>query len=381
MEGAGDLKLQKMIYVRVVVSDDLSMDWINYCLPGSQKHFARLQKDGYKLTDRNQVPQVIKALAARSKIPLPVAEESVCCNLKPERSAHVFKELSVRAQDMFSCELNCHGNAVIWRLDAISHERKLLSTGGFSSGNQAHYHPKWLDTLPSTLDRPLRVRYTSDENMSFNLKVKTGMAERKKMEDEVVTSSSDTVEFKDIQVLLNKNRSLLIDVNFVADIFYINPAVLRDAIRVDPVGQGYIAFIDETVFDRKRCQLRRLKQLDETEESRLPLFGRMDRHEHPVSYKSKSEAVLSLLLHLLFNIKRKGHSSWTFNYLEQAKELVLVMPVAKNQTTCEVVGTLFRTGKRRGTRIYCRYFDSTGNARPPFEVAMEDEGRFEKLKM
>jgi hypothetical protein len=85
MEGAGNLKLQKVIRVWVVVSDDLSMEWINYCLPGSQKHFAWLQKDGYKLTDKNQVPQVIKVIVAHSKIPLPVAEESICCNLKLER--------------------------------------------------------------------------------------------------------------------------------------------------------------------------------------------------------------------------------------------------------------------------------------------------------
>jgi hypothetical protein len=129
------------------------------------------------------------------------------------------------------------------------------------------------DILPSTLDCPLRVGYTSYENMSFNLKVKTSMAERKKMEDEALTSSSDTVELKDIQVLLNKNRLLLIDVKFVADIFYINPGVLRDAIRVKPVGQGYIAFIDETVCDQKKCQLRQVKQLDEMEENRLPIFG------------------------------------------------------------------------------------------------------------
>jgi hypothetical protein len=53
------------------------------------------------------------------------------------------------------------------------------------------------------------------------------MTERKnKMEDEVVTSSSNIVELKDIQVLLNKNWSLLIDVKFVANIFYIDLRVL-----------------------------------------------------------------------------------------------------------------------------------------------------------
>ncbi len=41
VEGAGDLKLQKMIYVRVAVGGDLPLDWLKYCLPGSPHHFTR----------------------------------------------------------------------------------------------------------------------------------------------------------------------------------------------------------------------------------------------------------------------------------------------------------------------------------------------------
>ena len=41
VEGAGDLKLQKMIYVWVAVGGDLPLDWLKYCLPGSPHHFTR----------------------------------------------------------------------------------------------------------------------------------------------------------------------------------------------------------------------------------------------------------------------------------------------------------------------------------------------------
>jgi hypothetical protein len=139
-----------------------------------------------------------------------VAEESVCCNLKPERSAAVFKELTVRGQDLYSCELNCHGQVEVWVLDAVSHKRRRLITGGFLEGNQAHYVPRWLDSSLSISEYGLRIRYTSDENMTYNVKVKTSAAERKKMEEEDVASMDDDVDLKAVQTLLNKNRSLLI---------------------------------------------------------------------------------------------------------------------------------------------------------------------------
>jgi hypothetical protein len=66
--------------------------------------------------------------------------------------------------------------------------------------------------------------------------------------------------------------------------------------------------------------------------------------------------------------------------LEQAKELVLIMPVAKKQITCKVIGTLFRHEKKQGTKIFCRYFTSGGVAKEAFQVAMEDEGRYEKMR-
>jgi hypothetical protein len=136
MEGAGELKIQKMIYVRVVVGNDLSIEWINYCLPGSQKHFTRFQKDGYKLTDKTQVPQVIKDIAACAKIlSLPVAEEAVCSNLKPG----INTELAVRGHNMYSCELNEIGNVQVWGMDATTPRRMHLQTGGFTMGIIAHY--------------------------------------------------------------------------------------------------------------------------------------------------------------------------------------------------------------------------------------------------
>jgi hypothetical protein len=76
--------------------------------------------------------------------------------------------------------------------------------------------------------------------------------------------------------------------------------------------------------------------------------------------------VVALLVHLLLNIWRKGGSLWMFRKLKHMKELVLVIPVSKNMTTLEVVGTLFCVDKHIGTNVLCHYFDKWGVACPAF---------------
>ena len=85
---------------------------------------------------------------------------------------------------------------------------------------------------------------------------------------------------------------------------------------------------------------------------------------------------MALLLHLLLNVRRKGGSSWTFRFLKHTKELVLVVPIAKNKTTMEAVGTLFREDNAVGTKVLCRYFDRRGEALAAFQVATDDDGFF-----
>jgi hypothetical protein len=114
-------------------------------------------------------------------------------------------------------------------------------------------------------------------------------------------------------------------------------------------------------------------------DERQPVFGRLDGND--ISYRTSAHAVVALLLHLLVNVRRKGGSSWTYRKLKHTKELVLVVPIAKNNTTMEVVGTLFRAGKAVGTKVLCRYFDGNGEALAAFEVATDDDGYFEdKMK-
>jgi hypothetical protein len=55
VEGASDLKIQKMIYVCAVIGDYLSMGWINHYHPGSLHHLARLKKQDFALTKKNKL--------------------------------------------------------------------------------------------------------------------------------------------------------------------------------------------------------------------------------------------------------------------------------------------------------------------------------------
>ncbi len=86
---------------------------------------------------------------------------------------------------------------------------------------------------------------------------------------------------------------------------------------------------------------------------------------------------MGLFLHLLMNVRRRTGKSWTFPYLKHSKELILSVPVARNMTTLEVIGVLFRLDNKEGTRVMCRYFDEGGKAYPAFEVATDDEGYFD----
>jgi hypothetical protein len=64
IEGASDLKIQKMIYVCAVIGSHLSMCWINHCCPGSPCHLARFKKQDFLLMTHNQVGQVVKVIVA-----------------------------------------------------------------------------------------------------------------------------------------------------------------------------------------------------------------------------------------------------------------------------------------------------------------------------
>jgi hypothetical protein len=272
---------------------------------------------------------------------------------------------------MYSCRMNEHHQAEVWALNAETLQENRLQSGGFSSGNESHYRPTWSRGKDWTRQYRMLLRFTSDENLKFNVKKKLSPSQQKLLRDETVFSMAHDVTSKQVQVLLNKNRSLVIDVDFVASVFKVDPPALRRAIRVDKVGDGYGACIDVSIFQRVRVlkyQVRQVKQMDAVKRARCPLLDRLVGDE--CLYCSKAKAVMGLLIHLLMNVRRRTGKSWTFPMLKHSKELVLVVPVSKNMTT------LVRISNYEGTKVMCRYFDERGKAYPAFEVATDDAGYF-----
>jgi hypothetical protein len=75
------------------------------------------------LTPQNQVGQVVKVIASWHKLPLLVAEESVCSKLKTKHLAGSL-DMEVRGQDLYSCQLNKHRQAEIWALLGHHHVQR-----------------------------------------------------------------------------------------------------------------------------------------------------------------------------------------------------------------------------------------------------------------
>ena len=86
---------------------------------------------------------------------------------------------------------------------------------------------------------------------------------------------------------------------------------------------------------------------------------------------------MAVLLHLLTNVKRRTGKSWTFQLLKDTRELLLIVPVARNNTTMQVTATLFCHEYSDGVKVMCRYLNHEGDADPAFEVVIDDDGYFE----
>jgi hypothetical protein len=87
---------------------------------------------------------------------------------------------------------------------------------------------------------------------------------------------------------------------------------------------------------------------------------------------------MALLLHLLTNMKRKTGKPWTFLTLKNTRELILIVPVARNNTIMQVTATLFRQEYGDSTKVMCRYLNCHGKAEPAFIVAVDDKGYFDE---
>jgi hypothetical protein len=64
----------------------------------------------------------------------------------------------------------------------------------------------------------------------FNVKEKIMVVEKKNMEAETVVSNNYEIDLNDVQVLLNKNQSLVMNIDFVASMFHLEQKKHLDSI-------------------------------------------------------------------------------------------------------------------------------------------------------
>jgi hypothetical protein len=186
---------------------------------------------------------------------------------------------------------------------------------------------------------------------------------------------------------MTKNRTLALTnpLEFVSKHFQLTGSSLKAAIRVHRSGIGYYATVDTSVFDRSLFGT--IQQIGDMRPERRPVYAlkqRMtvynletDTSEETWIYKSKSGAIVALLLHLLMNVHSRTGTSWSFKYLMNTKELIVLVPESECLGTMQVVATIFRTTKTRGTKVFARYFDNTGTALPPMVIGKDNIGAFD----
>jgi hypothetical protein len=91
----------------------------------------------------------------------------------------------VRGEPVYSCVLNVNSEVEIWSLKFGARRPSRLVTGGFSEGNASHYRPPWSRPRKSGVDScSLKLCFSSENNLKFNVKPKTTNAQRNLMEEE-----------------------------------------------------------------------------------------------------------------------------------------------------------------------------------------------------
>jgi hypothetical protein len=380
--GSGELKLQKMIYAVACCDENFPVDWLRYCKPGSKEHFDRMKERKYNVKNNFQVGQIVKAIAKKDGMLASKAEHSLCVLLSNKDS----KDVIIGGYDLFFCKMDSNGVIDICRLDARDGKEKRVSTGGFEYGENTHYYPEWAHPYSTFKGYGLRARFPNAANLEFNVVKKKTVPQKKALDDEQVLANEETMSVEAIQTLLTKNRSLAITdpLGFAADYCQLSRDVLKSAIMVSECASGFSAVINTSVFDY--LIFRNIRQISDMKPERRPVYDLKQRttiynvelatSEETWFYKTRSGAVISMLLHLLLNVQPRSGVSWSLKYLVDTKELILLVPSGV-AGTMEVVGVIFRQDNKKGTKVLSRLFDTTGKALSATVIGKDNIGAFD----
>jgi hypothetical protein len=347
MHGNGPLCSQKVAYALAYLGI-LDRSFLRFCLPGSKKHFQRLQSTKYSFDTVDQVQQLVDAISSigdeNGVILAPKAEEIVCKMLKPPGSQ--YKDCVIRWVDLFWAVGDILGNVKVLRLrygqPNIVTDLEPIS---YVLSADSCYHPPWAQVESRLNFSGLRVRFGSDRNKKFTVCEKTGSTAQVRLQQETIVSHEDDFCYSQVQTLLNKNKSLFLSdpIGFIVDAFGINRHCFVDSIRTirSRDGTGWLSTLNPSLF-KDVPLIHPFQQISNVHIPRRCSFDVKHNTPSNVCYHSKEGSVMALLLHLLMNIRLAHRNHWTKGYLNDTKEFVLLIPGNKDQTFGIAVAVVYR---------------------------------------
>ena len=317
-------------------------------------------------------------------MPTPKAEHLLCMILSSKDAYDVL----ISGYHLYYCLMDEFGTVSFRYVDSTNGDDKQLRCGGFDFSTSSMYHPEWAKRNSSSMGYGLLARFPNDANLKFNICRKTTAAQKKILDDEKVVSSSNDITVATLQTLMIKNRTLALTdpMAFVAAAFQVSRDGLQNAITVHKCKNGFNPTVNVSLFDSHL--VRKVRQISEVREERRPVYNLKHRQpvydlecglSHPTwLYKTKNGGVIALLLHLLMNVQFRDGTSWTFRYMKDTKDLLVLVPHSECGATMEVVATIFRQGKDRGTKINAKYFDQSGKAGETMVIGRDNIGVFDR---
>jgi len=362
---------QKVLYALSFLGV-VDRSFLKYCIPGSKKHFQRLQEHQYQFERVDQVQQLVDAIGSlgdeRGSILASKAEEVVCKLLKPPGSN--YKDCAIHGVDQFSASVDEQGNVLVHELRYLTKQFSILSPIVLDTSEQPYYMPQWAqDDVPLNFSG-LNVRFGSFKNKEFTVCEKTSTTSRSRLESESLVAQEEDFSYLRVQTLLNKNRTVYLEdpLGIIVENFGLNRQCLGDSIRTTKSddGRGWLSLINRRIFNGVPLE-HPFVQVHRVDKARQPNFEANSNLSagFNLSYKTKDGSAMALLLHLLFNVRVAYKNHWAMAFLKQTKEFVLLIPGNGDKTYARAIGVVVRVDEK----IVLRQFSENSNeVEPPIRI-------------
>jgi hypothetical protein len=370
VSGVGRLLSQKLMFADAIIGLHLDTNWLGHCVPGSLLQLDRLKKD-YGFRSNNQVGQLIHCIAKRLNI-LPLKAEEIVCKLLKGSDSNYF-DLIFEDQNLFYASRNEQGEITVHKVDGATCEVTHLVTGGFDWGLGSHYYPKWMSASHDFSKSSNVVHMASLDNNKGLLKKKKGTIttkDRKDYDDYVPHAIRSNYSLDKAQTLLVKGYYIAVTnpLHFVATHLCVCTQDLENAIGVKRATNrnGYIPFLRKGALDNVGLSAK-YKEILMMDKHRRPLVDCRNTSVTKWSYRSRFGARMAMILHLLTNVRIMEGNHWSSDFLEQAKEIVLLLPMTTKCETMVAVGIIYLTDKNTSE---FRQIDSSGKVVAPFVLSV-----------